>query len=213
MSGEKKMTEEKKISEETKLYEEKKVVDPFIARFYESMEKRIQKKLLRRSWRVYPNILRDFGLTFPLCLGPPHQFPLCGPSPRVVCTWLKVLPVGPAYQPYISFSPRCATDNVGPSRQVHLPPGKQTPRNDARVIRIRLPTAPAPASLRFPPSNKLSLPVGPCDRSIFSVSQQTCHGRRIRNRGAKLHRSEHNGITTTCSVARTSPSRRLRVPN
>jgi hypothetical protein len=39
MSEEKKMTEEKKITEEKKLYEEKKVVDPFIARFYESMAK------------------------------------------------------------------------------------------------------------------------------------------------------------------------------
>jgi hypothetical protein len=54
---EEKMTEEKKILEEKKLYEEKKVMDPFIAGFYESMEKRIQRKLLRRSWRAYPKIL------------------------------------------------------------------------------------------------------------------------------------------------------------
>jgi hypothetical protein len=52
-----------------------------------------------------------------------------------------VLPVGPAYQPYISFSPRCAADNVGPSRQVHLPLSKQTPPNGAHRIRARLPTA------------------------------------------------------------------------
>jgi hypothetical protein len=56
MSGEKKMTEEKKTTEETKLYEEKKVADPLIAGFYES-QKQIQRKLLRRSWRVYPKIL------------------------------------------------------------------------------------------------------------------------------------------------------------
>jgi hypothetical protein len=60
-----------------------------------------------------------------------------------------VLPVGPAYQPYISFSPRCAADNVGPSRQVHLPLSKQTPPNGAHRIRARLPTAPAPAPLPF----------------------------------------------------------------
>jgi hypothetical protein len=57
MSGEKKMTEEKKTTRETKLYEEKKVADPFIAGFIESMAKKIQRKLLRRSWRVYPKIL------------------------------------------------------------------------------------------------------------------------------------------------------------
>jgi hypothetical protein len=45
---EEKMTEEKKLTKEKKLYEEKKVVDPFIARFYESMAKRIQRKLLRK---------------------------------------------------------------------------------------------------------------------------------------------------------------------
>jgi hypothetical protein len=44
MSEEKKMTvekmsEEKKLTKEKKLYEEKKVADPFIAGFYESMEK------------------------------------------------------------------------------------------------------------------------------------------------------------------------------
>jgi hypothetical protein len=48
MSEEKKMTEEKRMTEEKKLYEEKKVADPFIAGFYESMEKRIKRKLLRR---------------------------------------------------------------------------------------------------------------------------------------------------------------------
>jgi hypothetical protein len=57
MSGEKKMTEEKKIIGETKLYEEKKVADPFIAGFIESMQKQIQRRLLRRSWRVYTKIL------------------------------------------------------------------------------------------------------------------------------------------------------------
>jgi hypothetical protein len=37
--SEEKMSEDKKISEEEKMYEEKKVADPFIAGFYESMEK------------------------------------------------------------------------------------------------------------------------------------------------------------------------------
>jgi hypothetical protein len=36
------MFEEKKISEEEKMYEEKKVADPFIAGFYESMEKTVR---------------------------------------------------------------------------------------------------------------------------------------------------------------------------
>jgi hypothetical protein len=57
MSGEKKMTEEKKTTGETKLYEEKKVADPFITGFIESTAKQIQRKLLKRSWRVYPKIL------------------------------------------------------------------------------------------------------------------------------------------------------------
>jgi hypothetical protein len=52
-----KMTEEVKLTEETKLFEEKKVADPYIVGFIESMEKQIQKKLLTRSWRVYPKIL------------------------------------------------------------------------------------------------------------------------------------------------------------
>ena len=52
------MTEEKKTTGETKLYEEKKVTDPLIAGFVESMAKKIQRKLLRRSWRVYPKILK-----------------------------------------------------------------------------------------------------------------------------------------------------------
>jgi hypothetical protein len=47
MSGEKKMTKEKKISEETKLYEEKKVADPFIAGFYEFMEKTNTEKITK----------------------------------------------------------------------------------------------------------------------------------------------------------------------
>ena len=45
MSEEKKMAEEK-ITEDKKLYEEKKVADPLIAGFYESMAKRIQRKLI-----------------------------------------------------------------------------------------------------------------------------------------------------------------------
>jgi hypothetical protein len=57
MSGEKKMTEEKKTTEETKLFEEKKAAGPYIVGFIESMAKKIQRKLLRRSWRVYPKIL------------------------------------------------------------------------------------------------------------------------------------------------------------
>jgi hypothetical protein len=48
MSEEKKITEERKITEEKKLYEEKKVADPFIAGFYESWQKQIQRKLPRR---------------------------------------------------------------------------------------------------------------------------------------------------------------------
>jgi hypothetical protein len=56
MSEEKKMNEEK-INEEEKLYEEKKVVDPSIAGFMSLWQERIQKKLLRRSWRVCPKIL------------------------------------------------------------------------------------------------------------------------------------------------------------
>jgi hypothetical protein len=52
MSEEKKMTEEemtevKKLTEEKKLYEEKKVVDPFIAGFYESMEKTNTEKITK----------------------------------------------------------------------------------------------------------------------------------------------------------------------
>jgi hypothetical protein len=47
MSGEKKMTEEKKTTKETKLYEEKKVADPFIAGFYESMEKTNTDKITK----------------------------------------------------------------------------------------------------------------------------------------------------------------------
>jgi hypothetical protein len=52
-----KMTKEMKLTKETKLFEEKKVADPYIAGFIESMEKQIQIKSLRRSWRVYPKIL------------------------------------------------------------------------------------------------------------------------------------------------------------
>jgi hypothetical protein len=44
--SEEKMTEEK-ITEEKKLYEEKKVVDPFIARFYESMAKTNTEKIIK----------------------------------------------------------------------------------------------------------------------------------------------------------------------
>jgi hypothetical protein len=39
---------EEKMSEVTKVAEEKKVVDPFIDGFYESMKKRIQRRLPRR---------------------------------------------------------------------------------------------------------------------------------------------------------------------
>jgi hypothetical protein len=42
------MSKEKKISEEEKLYEEKKVADPFLAGFYESMERQIQKRSQRK---------------------------------------------------------------------------------------------------------------------------------------------------------------------
>jgi hypothetical protein len=47
MSEEKKMTKEKKIAEEKKLCEEKKVADPFIAGFYESMEKTNTEKITK----------------------------------------------------------------------------------------------------------------------------------------------------------------------
>jgi hypothetical protein len=57
MSAEKKMSEEKKTTKEMKLFEEKKVADPYIDGFIESMAKQIQRKLLRRSWRVYLKIL------------------------------------------------------------------------------------------------------------------------------------------------------------
>jgi hypothetical protein len=46
--SEEKMSEEKKMSEEEKLYEEKKVTDPFLAGFYESMAKQIQKRSQRK---------------------------------------------------------------------------------------------------------------------------------------------------------------------
>jgi hypothetical protein len=87
MSGAKKMTEEKKITEETKLYEEKKTVDPFIARFYESMAKTNKRKLLRRSWRVYPKVLKKV----------------------IVMTWkvgMKILRIGPGGQVILSSKSR-----------------------------------------------------------------------------------------------------------
>jgi hypothetical protein len=46
MSEEKKMAEEK-ITEEKKLYKEKKVVNPFIAGFYESIEKTNTEKITK----------------------------------------------------------------------------------------------------------------------------------------------------------------------
>jgi hypothetical protein len=90
MSGEKKMTEEKKITKETKLYEEKKVADPFIIGFYESMEKRIHRKLLRRSWRVYPKILVTV----------------------IVMTWrvgMKIMRIGPGGQVILSSENRLSS--------------------------------------------------------------------------------------------------------
>jgi hypothetical protein len=47
MTEEKKMTAETKLAEETKLFEEKKVVDPFIARFIESMSKTNTEKITK----------------------------------------------------------------------------------------------------------------------------------------------------------------------
>jgi hypothetical protein len=47
MSEEKKMYEEKKISEEEKMFEEMKIVDPFLARFYESMAKTNIEKITK----------------------------------------------------------------------------------------------------------------------------------------------------------------------
>jgi hypothetical protein len=57
MTEEKKMTVETKLIEETKLFEEKKAVDPFIARFIESMTKKAQRRLLKRYWKVCLKIL------------------------------------------------------------------------------------------------------------------------------------------------------------
>jgi hypothetical protein len=63
MSGEKmteemKLTAETKVAEETKLFEEKKVVNPYIARFIESMaKKQTQRRLLKRYWKVCLKIL------------------------------------------------------------------------------------------------------------------------------------------------------------
>jgi hypothetical protein len=57
MSQDKKVPAETKLTEEEKLFEEKKAVNPYIARFIESMEKTIQRRLLRRYWRAYLKIL------------------------------------------------------------------------------------------------------------------------------------------------------------
>ena len=46
MSGEK-MTEKVKLTEETKLFEKKEVVDPYIARFIESMAKTNTEKITK----------------------------------------------------------------------------------------------------------------------------------------------------------------------
>jgi hypothetical protein len=47
MTKERKMTVETKVTEEMKLFEEKKVVDPFIARFIESMSKTNTEKITK----------------------------------------------------------------------------------------------------------------------------------------------------------------------
>jgi hypothetical protein len=47
MTGEEKKITEDKMTEEKKLYEEKKVMDPFIARFYESMAKTNIEKITK----------------------------------------------------------------------------------------------------------------------------------------------------------------------
>jgi hypothetical protein len=47
MTEEKKMTVETKLTEETKLFEEKKVVNPYIARFIESMAKTNTEKITK----------------------------------------------------------------------------------------------------------------------------------------------------------------------
>jgi hypothetical protein len=57
MSQEKKVVVETKLTGEEKLFKEKKVVDPYIAGFVESMAKTNTEKLLKRYWKVYPNIL------------------------------------------------------------------------------------------------------------------------------------------------------------
>jgi hypothetical protein len=57
MSLEKKVVAETKLTEEAKLFEEKKGVDPYIARFVESIAKKTQRKLLERYWKVYLKIL------------------------------------------------------------------------------------------------------------------------------------------------------------
>jgi hypothetical protein len=58
MTEEEKMTEETKLIEETKLFEEKKAADPFITGFFLSLcQKRTQRRLLKRYWRVCLKIL------------------------------------------------------------------------------------------------------------------------------------------------------------
>jgi hypothetical protein len=47
ITAEKKIAAETKLTEETKLFEDKKVVDPFIARFIESMSKTNTEKITK----------------------------------------------------------------------------------------------------------------------------------------------------------------------
>jgi hypothetical protein len=54
---EEKMAKEKKVSEEKKLYEEKKIMDPFIARFYESMAKTNTEKIIKE---IMEGLSEDF---------------------------------------------------------------------------------------------------------------------------------------------------------
>jgi hypothetical protein len=58
MSKEKKVVAETKLTEETKLFEEKKAVDPYIAGFIESMEKKNTEKITKE---ILEGLSKDTG--------------------------------------------------------------------------------------------------------------------------------------------------------
>jgi hypothetical protein len=57
MSQEKKVVVETKLTEEAKVFEEKKVVDLMLLDLLSRWQKQIQRKLLKRYWKVYLKIL------------------------------------------------------------------------------------------------------------------------------------------------------------